>query len=73
MSKLPTCSGDECAKALEKVGFELARQTGSHMIYKRKDPPGRVSIPRHKELAKGTLRDIIKEAGLTVDEFKELL
>jgi predicted RNA binding protein YcfA (HicA-like mRNA interferase family) len=73
MSKLPRISGRECVKALEKAGFQVARQRGSHIILRRDDPFGRVSVPNHSELDKGTLKSIIREAGLTTDEFLELL
>ncbi len=73
MSKLPRVSGRKCAKALEKIGFFFVRQTGSHMVYRRNKPYAQVVIPNHRELHRGTLRDIIKQAGLTVDEFIALL
>lgn len=73
MSKLPRISGRECVKALEKAGFQVARQRGSHIILRREEPFGRVSVPNHSELDKGTLKSIIREAGLTTDELLELL
>ncbi len=73
MSKLPRISGRECVKALVKAGFQVARQRGSHIILRREEPFGRVSVPNHSELDKGTLKSIIREAGLTTDEFLELL
>lgn len=73
MSKLPRISGQECVKALEKAGFYVARQRGSHIILRRDEPFGRVSVPNHKELDTGTLKGIIREAGLSVDEFIGLL
>ncbi|MEM2985228.1 MAG: type II toxin-antitoxin system HicA family toxin [Candidatus Jordarchaeaceae archaeon] len=74
MSKLPVVSGQKVVKALSKIGYEFDHQTGSHIILRYKDPPHRrLTIPKHKEIAKGTLRAIIKEAGLTVDEFVKLL
>lgn len=74
MSKLPVVSGREAVKALRKAGYEIDHQTGSHMILRRTPPPHRrLTVPDHKELAKGTLRAIIREAGLTVDEFAALL
>lgn len=72
--KLPVVSGAEAAKAFRKIGYEFDVQHGSHMILRRPDPPQRrLSIPYHKELAKGTLRVLIREAGLTVEEFVRLL
>jgi predicted RNA binding protein YcfA (HicA-like mRNA interferase family) len=73
MSGLPSISGRDCAKALGKAGFYLKRQEGSHMILRRDDPFGQVVVPDHKELDRGTLRAIIRQAGLSVDEFTKLL
>jgi predicted RNA binding protein YcfA (HicA-like mRNA interferase family) len=69
MSRLPRLSGPECAKALEKLGFEFKRQEGSHMVLRRTDPFAQVVVPNHKELDRGTLRAIIRQAGLSIDEF----
>jgi len=61
-------------KALDKIGYVLDHQRGSHMILRQQDPPHRrLTVPDHKEVAKGTLRAIIRQAGLTVDEFRDLL
>jgi predicted RNA binding protein YcfA (HicA-like mRNA interferase family) len=73
MSKLPVISGRQCVRALQKVGFVEDHQTGGHVILRRENPTVTISVPNHKELKKGTLRAIIKQAGLTVDEFVELL
>lgn len=74
MSKLPVVSGQQAAKALEKLGYEFDHQTGSHIILRQVVfPHRRLTVPNHKELAKGTLRAIIREAGLTVAEFEALL
>ena len=74
MTKLPVVSGRDAVKALRKIGYEVDHQTGSHMILRRTTSPfRRLTIPDHKELAKGTLRAIIREAGLGVDEFARLL
>ena len=73
MSKLPILSGLECVKALAKIGFVVDRQRGSHIILVREEPRTTISVPDHKELDRGTLRGIIQQAGLSVDEFIELL
>ena len=73
MSSLPQISGRECVKALSKVGFKLRRQHGSHMILRRDEPFTQLVIPDHKELDRGTLRAIIRQASLTVDQFADLL
>ena len=73
MSRLPVVSGAECIKALGKLGFEVYRQRGSHIVLIRKFPPAQTTIPNHKELDRGTLRAIIRQTGLTVEEFAALL
>lgn len=73
MSKLPSISGRECVTALGKVMFYLKRQEGSHMVLRRDDPFAQVVVPDHKELDRGTLRAIIRQASLSVDEFVRLL
>lgn len=74
MSRLPILSGREVVKALSKIGYELDRQRGSHIILRQLvQPHRRITVPDHDEIAKGTLRAIIREVGLTVDEFKRLL
>ena len=72
--KLPVISGSEAVKAFRKLGYEFDEQHGSHIILRHADPPHRrLCVPNHTELAKGTLRALIREAGLTVDEFVRLL
>ena len=73
MSGLPQISGRDCVKALAKVGFYVKRQQGSHMVLRRDEPFTQVVIPDHKTLDRGTLRAIIRQAGLNVDEFLVLL
>ncbi len=74
MSALPLVSGREAVKALGKIGYVLDRQRGSHIILRQQNPPHRrLTVPDHMEVAKGTLRAIIRQAGLTVEEFNELL
>ena len=74
MGGLPIVSGRDVVRALAKLGYEFDRQKGSHMILRQSaSPHRRAVVPDHKEVAKGTLRSIIREAGLTVDEFRALL
>lgn len=74
MSKLPVVSGEETVRALKKIGYLIDHQTGSHIILRQSSPPHRrLTVPHHTELAKGTLRSIIRQAGLTVEEFSALL
>lgn len=70
MPKVPRISGKEAIGIFELLGFQVARQKGSHVIL-RKGSVGCV-IPVHKELAAGTLRSAIKQADLTVEEFLEV-
>jgi predicted RNA binding protein YcfA (HicA-like mRNA interferase family) len=74
VSKLPVLSGREAVRAFETIGYVEDRQTGSHIILRQTQPPfRRLSVPNHKELAKGTLRKLVREAGLTIEEFCEPL
>ena len=74
MPKLPVISGQETVKTLRKIGYEPDHQTGSHIILRHKEPPHRrLTVPDHKEIAKGTLKSILKQAGITLDEFMRLL
>jgi predicted RNA binding protein YcfA (HicA-like mRNA interferase family) len=72
VSRLPTCSGAQAVRAFGRIGYRVDHQTGSHIILRH--PSGRrLTVPNHRELAKGTLRALIREAGLTKDQFVGLL
>ena len=73
MIKLPVVSGKECIKALGDAGFRFKRQEGSHVIMRKDNPFIQVSVPDHKELDRGTLRSIIRQVDLSVEEFVKLL
>lgn len=73
MPSLPVISGREARRAFERAGWEFARQRGSHQILVRSGSIVTLSIPDHREIARGTLRALIRAAGLSVDEFVELL
>ncbi|MBI1745853.1 MAG: type II toxin-antitoxin system HicA family toxin [Acidobacteria bacterium] len=74
MSVLPRVSGREVIAALAKHDYEKDRQKGSHIVLRQVAYPHRRLVgPDHTEVAKGTLRTIIKQAGLTVEEFNKLL
>ena len=61
-----------CYRAFEE-GFRFKRQNGSHIILRRDEPFAQLVVPDHKELDRGTLRSIIRQAGLTIEEFIALL
>jgi len=69
--KLPRISGQECIKALQRLGFAQVRQRGSHVIMRRGDR-GCV-VPLHREMKVGTLHGVLKQAGVDADEFIEAL
>ena len=69
MGRLPVLSGGEAVKAFVKAGWFVDRQRGSHVILVKDGHPATLSVPDHKEIAKGTLRSLIRSAGLTVEAF----
>ena len=71
MSKLQKVSGEVAIRTLEKLGFRRVRQRGSHVILKKQTSEGEIGcvVPLHKELAIGTLRGILKQARISIDEF----
>jgi predicted RNA binding protein YcfA (HicA-like mRNA interferase family) len=73
MRKLPVVSGRQCIKMLTRVGFIQRRQVGSHVTLHHPQTRHRVTVPLHKELDRGTLQGILKQAGLSGDEFLKLL
>jgi len=74
LTKLPVLTGKEVCKTLEKIGYRIDHQTGSHIILRHASPPfRRLTVPNHKEIAKGTLRAILRQAGLSREEFTKLL
>jgi predicted RNA binding protein YcfA (HicA-like mRNA interferase family) len=74
VTKLPVLSGRDLCKALGRIGYQIDHQTGSHIILRNQDPPHRrLTVPNHKEIAKGTLRALLRQAGLTSEELHELL
>jgi predicted RNA binding protein YcfA (HicA-like mRNA interferase family) len=74
MTRLPrNVSGRDCIRALEKAGFVQSGGRGSHVTMKRDDPPARTVVPLHSTLKSGMLSSILRQAGLSVDEFVRLL
>jgi predicted RNA binding protein YcfA (HicA-like mRNA interferase family) len=69
MASLPVLSGREVVKTFESLGWKVARQSSSHIIMTKEGEMVTLSVPDHKEVAKGTLRSLIRAANITVDEF----
>ncbi len=72
MPHLPIISGDDFVKAVQKVGYVWDHTEGSHMILLHSSGR-RLSVPRHKELGRGLLRFLIRDVGLSREEFNTLL
>ena len=68
MTGLPILKPREVTQAFEKLGWEIVRQRGSHMIMTKEGNPATLSVPNHDVVARGTLRSLIARAGLTIDE-----
>jgi predicted RNA binding protein YcfA (HicA-like mRNA interferase family) len=73
MPKLPVVSGRQARRAFEKAGWVFDRQRASHMVLTKPGVAANLSVPDHRELDRGLLRGLIRDAGLTVDEFVALL
>jgi predicted RNA binding protein YcfA (HicA-like mRNA interferase family) len=74
LTRLPRVSAREVVKALRQIGYDFDHQRGSHIVLRHLDPPHRrVTVPDYAEIAKGTLRAIIRQVGMTTDEFMKLL
>jgi predicted RNA binding protein YcfA (HicA-like mRNA interferase family) len=69
MAKLPSISSRRVVKALQAHGWQVVRQSGSHIIMIKEGHEATLSVPAHNPVAKGTLRSLIRSAGLTVSEF----
>ena len=73
MPRLPAISGKEAVDAFEEAGWQVARREGSHVILTKAGVPAILSVPDHREVRRGTLRSLIRKAGLSVCEFVSLL
>ena len=71
MPKLPSASGKKIIRSLNKMGFIIVRQRGSHVFMQRGE--ARVTVPLHNPVKKSTLKSIMNQAGVTLDEFLEHL
>jgi len=73
MQKIPLLSGLEVVKVFRRLGWEVARQRGSHIILVKEGHIATLSVPDHREVARGTLRSLVARAGLTIEEFLNVL
>ena len=74
MSKLPRgMSGKEVVKALQRAGFYVKRQKGSHIVLRRDNPFTQVIVPDHKSIDTGTLASILDGADLSIEDFVKLM
>ncbi len=75
MPRLPLLSGDRAVKYFEKLGYQVIRQRGSHIRMRHLTDPSKqpLSIPRHKQLGRGLLRKLLRDSGLSIEEFVDLL
>lgn len=72
MPPLPLLSGREVARVFQKAGWELVRQRSSHMVLTKEGSWASLSVPDHREVAQGTLRGLVRAAGMSTDEFVAL-
>ncbi len=73
MGKLANISGKEAVKAFSQLGWQSVGQVGSHLVMTKSGQRANLSVPQHKELSTGTLRSLIRAAGISVDEFLAVL
>ncbi|MBN2039387.1 MAG: type II toxin-antitoxin system HicA family toxin [Spirochaetes bacterium] len=73
MGRLNNISGKTAVKAFQKAGWNIAGQVGSHVVMIKKNEKANLSIPQHKELSVGTLRALIRNSGMDVNDFLKLL
>jgi len=73
MSKLPQVSGAEVVRALQKLGFTVRRQHGSHLILRRDNPFAQTVVPNHDQIDRGTLRAILRQTDIATDELIKFL
>ena len=73
MPRLPRVSGRQAVQALERAGWEVARQRGSHVVLTWPGSIYTLSVPLHRELGPGLLRSLLRKAELSVEEFQDLL
>jgi len=73
MTRLPQVSGEQVVRALQRAGWERARQRGSHVVLTQPGSVVTLSVPLHNPVGRGLLHDLLRKAGLTDEEFLRLL
>jgi predicted RNA binding protein YcfA (HicA-like mRNA interferase family) len=73
MARLANISGKQAVKAFQKAGWSVVGQVGSHVVMSKNASRANLSVPQHKELSVGTLRSLIRNAGMSVEDFLNLL
>ena len=73
MPRLPAISGKKAVDAFGEAGWQVSRREGSHVILTKAGVPAILSVPDHREIRRGTLRSLIRKAGLSVEEFIALM
>ena len=73
MSRLPQVSGAELVRALQNLGFVVKRQQGSHIILRRTEPFAQTVVPNHRQIDRGTLRAILRQTGISVEDLLKAL
>ena len=73
MVRLPIVSGEDAVHAFKRAGWQLSQREGSHIILTKTGMVATLSIPDHEEIKRGTLRSLIRKAGLSIEEFRLLL
>jgi predicted RNA binding protein YcfA (HicA-like mRNA interferase family) len=71
VSELPVVSGAEAVRRFERAGWTVARTKGSHVMLVHSEVRATLSVPQHRELDRGTLRALLRAAGMTVDQFRQ--
>lgn len=73
MARLANISGKQAVKAFQTAGWSVVGQVGSHVVMSKEGNKANLSVPQHNELSVGTLRSLIRNAGMSVEDFLNLL
>jgi predicted RNA binding protein YcfA (HicA-like mRNA interferase family) len=73
MSRLRQVSGADVVRALQRLGFTVRRQHGSHIIMRREEPFAQTVVPNHRQIDRGTLHAILRQSSISADDFADVL